>query len=45
MGFSFLREQAVSKEMGDVFMIFHEENETSNVAESNWITDLDRGLF
>lgn len=45
MGFTFLREQAISKEVGDVFMLFHEESESSNVAESNWITDSDRDAF
>lgn len=36
--FIFLCKQTVSKEISDIFMMCHEENETSNVAESDWTT-------
>lgn len=45
MEFTFLWVQAISKEMSSIFMMCFEENKTSNVAESHWMTDLVRDGF
>lgn len=40
MEFTFLWEQAIVKETSNIFLVSHEENKSSNVAEGDWIMDL-----